>query len=158
MNNAKFARPEDFETPQIVTFGFAQYVSAAEVGARYADRKGNTNRVLLRLQSGEEVMLQSTSYGLTKAFKDAKLNPGDEAIVLSVSLKDPYSDRTFRHWVVQRVQNMGNGVVQYGPQPAQRPVANPYPQQANDPDPWDAPATGTFGAPVDGNMGTEIDW
>lgn len=102
----KYAKADEFQQPKLIVHSALKREQASVLGVQFQDKKGFVNReVFIEKGTDQERFIDSTNWGMFKSFKEADLHPGDEAIVLSVLLQDPYDPaRTYRHWVVQKVK------------------------------------------------------
>lgn len=103
---SKFVKVADFDSKiQHIKLLDLSRPTAESIGAKFADSKGYVNRLVFSfVGSNEEKVFDTTSYGMVKTFKAAGVKSGDECLVYSIALPDPYSERTFRHWIVQMVE------------------------------------------------------
>lgn len=103
----KYARVADFERiPTVIGYLGMDRVS----GGKYVDKFGFTN-VLHFTINGAEKQLESSSWTFSKAFKNANLKTGDEAMVCTVGFTDEKTGKQYRYWIVEKLgaESVDNG-------------------------------------------------
>jgi len=107
MENKKFARVEDFSSPRYLRYLGFDRVEAKSIGAKYEDKYGKTNRLTFKdLETGEEQILENTSFLFLNDFKSARLRSGDSFILVSIKFDNPeIPERSFRRWIFQKVSS-----------------------------------------------------
>ena len=102
---SKFIKAVEFETPRYIKVLDYKRVSAAEIGSKYGDKYGMTNRLTFHdYQTDSQKILETPSYLFARDYKSAFLRSGEDAIVQRVELKDPTNDEIrIRRWVFHKL-------------------------------------------------------
>ena len=102
---SKFIKAVDFETPRYIKVLDFKRVNALEVGSKFGDKYGMTNRLtFFDYQTDSQKTLETTSYLFTRDYKSGSLRSGEDAIAYCVELKDPTNNEIrIRRWVFHKL-------------------------------------------------------
>lgn len=95
----KYGKNADFERiPTVIGFLAMDRVP----GGKYPDKFGFSN-VLHYSVNGMERQLENSSWPFAKAFKNANLRQGDEAMVVTIGFTDEKTGDKYRYWIVEKL-------------------------------------------------------